>query len=443
MGFCKLRVNSAWKILLAIFSLPIILLISLMGGQAFADAAETAEYAIPKFNMHYGVTPISRDIYDLHMTIFGICVVIGIIVFSILIYSLFMHRKARGVKPATFHENKTVEIIWAIVPLIILILMAIPATIVLIRMNDTQESAITIKVTGYQWKWEYSYLDQGIQFFSSLSTPHSQRTNKEAKDQWYLLQVDKPLVVPIDEKIRFLVTSNDVIHSWWVPALGIKRDAMPGFIHESWAIIEKPGIYRGQCAELCGINHGFMPIVVEAVTKEQFAQWVQKEKTQENSTAEQQNAAAQQGNNPTAAVAALKTYTANDLMIAGEKQYNTNCAACHQANGEGIPLVYPALKADSVALGSSITRHIDIVLNGVPGTAMQAFGPQLSDFDIAAIVTYERNAWGNRTGDVVQPAEVAKQREIYAQQHQDAVQQQATDAFDKIQTPAAPVVNSK
>lgn len=391
---------------------------------------------MPGFNMHYGVTPISKDIYDLHMTIFGICVIIGVIVFSILIYALVMHRKARGVKAATFHENKTVEIVWAIVPLIILIIMAVPATLVLMRIDNPADSSVTIKITGYQWKWEYTYLDQGIQFFSNLSTPYGQITNQQQKDKWYLLEVDKPLVVPINEKIRFLITSNDVVHSWWVPALGIKKDGMPGFIHEAWAVIQKPGIYRGQCAELCGVNHGYMPIVVKAVTKEQFDAWVQQEKT-----AEQQAAQAQLGLNATSETNNVnKVYSANVLMKQGEKNYNTSCAACHGANGEGIPPVYPALQADSVALGKSITRHIDLVLNGVPGTAMQAFRSQLSDFEIASIVTYERNAWGNRTGDIVQPSEVAKQRELYYKAHQTKVQQQAEQGLQKIQTPA---VNTK
>lgn len=421
MSFCRLGINS-WKMVLTV-------LLCIIGVNGFADD-------MPKFNMHYGVTPVSKDIYDLHMTIFGICVVIGIIIFSILIYALFMHRKARGVKAATFHENKTVEIIWAIVPLIILIVMAVPATLVLMRMDNASDSSLTIKITGYQWKWEYAYLDQGIQFFSNSSTPYGQISNQAKKDKWYLLEVDKPLVVPINEKIRFLITSNDVIHSWWVPALGIKKDAMPGFIHEAWAVIQKPGVYRGQCAELCGVNHGFMPIVVKAVTKDQFNTWVIQEKTAEQKAADMELAI----NAKPKTKGANQTYSANQLMEQGEKSYNTNCAACHQVNGQGIPPVYPPLQADSVALGKSITRHIDIVLNGVPGTAMQAFRSQLSDLEIASIVTYERNAWGNRTGDIVQPSDVAKQRELYYKTHQENVQQQAEQGLNKIQTPA---VNNK
>ena len=221
-----------------------------------------------RMNMHQGVTPISKDIYDLHMLAMLICAIIGVIVFGIMIYSIIRHRKSKGYQAASFHDNDRLEIIWTIIPFLILIGLAIPATQVLIRQDNSANSDVTIKIVGYQWKWEYEYLDQNISFFSSLSTPYSQIQNKQPKGPWYLLEVDHPLVVPIHKKIRFLVTSNDVIHSWWVPALGVKRDAIPGFIHEAWAQIDKPGTYRGQCAELCGINHGFMPIVVEAVSEE-------------------------------------------------------------------------------------------------------------------------------------------------------------------------------
>jgi len=389
----------------------------LLGNIAFADD-------VPRFNMHYGVTSISRDIYDLHMTIFWICVAIGVVVFSVLIYSLIMHRKSRGAKPAQFHEHPTVEIIWAIVPLVILVVMAIPATIVLVKMSNADDSAVTIKITGYQWKWKYDYLDQGISFFSNLKTPYAQIHNKEKKGPHYLREVDKEMVVPVDEKIRFLITSNDVNHAWWVPALGVKKDAIPGFIHEAWAKIDTPGTYRGQCAELCGVNHGFMPIVVKAVSKAKFAQWVAKE----------QAAEAQQKQTGTEAVI-QKTYTANELMKLGEVNYNKSCSACHGLDGKGIEPLFPALHADSVAVGASITRHIDIVLKGIPGTAMQAFGEQLNDTDIAAIVTYERNAWGNRTGDIVQPADVAKQREKYTAPARKKVKQQEQKAVEQLKKP--------
>lgn len=368
--------------------------ISLFSGgiSAFGDE-------LPKFNMRIGVTPISHEIYTLHMLIFYVCVVIGIIVFGVLIYSLIEHRKSKGAKPADFHSSISIEVLWAVIPFIILVLMAIPATQVLIKMDNTAHSQINIKVTGYQWKWQYEYLDYGVKFFSNLSTPVAQLEGKAAKDQWYLLEVDHPLVVPIHQKIRFLVTSNDVIHSWWVPAFGIKRDAIPGFIYEAWANIDKPGIYRGQCAELCGVNHGFMPIVVEAKTDEDFKKWLA------------DNAPGQQ---PAAPVQPL---TKESLISAGQQLYATSCSVCHKPDGAGMPPAFPALRGSKIAVGP-VSGHIDIVLHGKPGTAMQAFGPQLTDEQIAAIITYERNSWGNddkskfgnNAGGVVQPADIAKAR---------------------------------
>lgn len=354
-----------------------------------------------KLNMPRGVTSISKDIYDLHMTIFWICVAIGVVVFGVMMYALVMHRKSRGVKAAEFHEHPVLEIIWAIVPFIILVAMAIPATRVLIAMNDSSEADVTIKVTGYQWKWQYDYLDENIGFFSNLSTPIEQIKNQQQKNPWYLLEVDNPIVVPIHKKIRFLVTANDVIHSWWVPELGIKRDGIPGFIHESWARIEKPGIYRGQCAELCGVNHAYMPIVVKAVAEEEYVEWVN----------QQRQAALEKE------MASAEPWTFEKLMEQGKSIYDKACVACHKDNGEGMPPVFPALKGSSVTVGENIERHIEMVLYGVEGTAMQAFGKQLSDADIAAVVTYERNAWGNdRTqaaGEkfkMVQPVDVKKIR---------------------------------
>lgn len=354
---------------------------------------------LPKFNMTTGVTPISHEIYTLHMLIFYVCVVIGVVVFGALVYSLIEHRKSKGSTPADFHSSLSIEILWAVIPFIILVLMAIPATRVLIQMNDTRQPDINIKVTGYQWKWQYEYLDYGIKFFSSLSTTPEQRAGQAPKDQWYLLEVDHPLVVPIHKKIRFLVTANDVIHSWWVPALGIKRDAIPGFIYEAWAIIDSPGVYRGQCAELCGVNHGFMPIVVEAKTQADFDKWV----------------AANAPSNQPAAPAAPMTQEA--LMSEGQSLYNTTCSVCHKPDGSGMPPAFPALRGGKIATGP-VAGHIDIVVHGKQGTAMQAFGPQLTDEQIAAIITYERNSWGNndkgkygnQAGGVVQPADIAKAR---------------------------------
>lgn len=352
-----------------------------------------------QMNMHKGVTPISRDMYDLHMVAIAICAVIGVVVFGIMFYSLIHHRKSKGYTPATFHDNTRLEIVWTIIPFLILVGLAIPATRVLIRQDNSSQSDVTIKIVGYQWKWQYQYLDQGISYFSNLSTPYAQVHNTQPKGQWYLLEVDKPLVLPIHKKIRFLVTSNDVIHSWWVPQLGVKRDAIPGFMHEAWARINKPGIYRGQCAELCGVNHGFMPIVVRAVKEEEFEQWVSQQVKVENKYAVVQTEPAAQ-----------KIMTRADLMTLGKEKYNLICSACHQANGKGIPPLYPALQNSSVSVGKPISRHIALILNGVPGSAMQSYKDQLSDEEIAAITTYERNAWGNNTDDLIQPAEVAAVR---------------------------------
>lgn len=358
-----------------------------------------------QMNMFKGVTPISKDIYDLHMVAIYVCAMIGLVVFGVMFYSIIHHRKSKGYKAASFHDNVKLEIVWSIIPFLILVGLAVPATRVLIQMEDNADSEVTIKVVGSQWKWQYQYLDQGISFYSSLSTPYAQLQNKEPKGEWYLLEVDKPLVVPVNKKIRFLVTSSDVIHSWWVPELGIKRDAIPGFMHEAWARIEKPGIYRGQCAELCGINHGFMPIVVNAVPDAEFQQWVaaQPKINDANNDA--------QINRPEPVVMSHA-----DLMRLGKQQYEMVCAACHKVDGTGIPPLFPALKGSSVAVGNPISRHIQMILDGISGTAMQPYKDQLSDEEIAAIATYERNAWGNNTGDDIQPADVATVRKDTIQQ---------------------------
>ncbi|MCL1476608.1 cytochrome c oxidase subunit II [Marinobacter sp. M3C] len=340
-------------------------------------------------NMSPGVTQTSNDIYGLHMTILWICVVIGVVVFGVMFWSIFAHRKSRGHKPANFHENTTVEVLWTIIPLVILVAMAIPATVTLIDMYDTTEADVDIKITGYQWKWKYDYLDDEFGYFSSLSTPRDQINNRQAKGENYLLEVDKPLVVPVGQKVRLLMTANDVIHSWWVPEFGLKKDAIPGFINEAWIRVDTPGTYRGQCTELCGKDHGFMPIVVEAVPQAEYQIWVG-----------EQRAAAEKEKELT-----QKEWTMADLMERGEQSYQSACAACHQADGSGLPPSFPALRGSAIAVGD-IAGHIDIVVNGKRGTAMQAFGEQLNEVDIAAIITYERNAWGNNVGDMVTPKEI-------------------------------------
>lgn len=373
----------------------LVMLVSLFCGQS--AMAETNNWQL---NMYRGVTPLSKDIYDLHMVCMVVCTIIGIVVFGVMIYSLIHHRKSKGYKPATFHDNQRLEVVWSIIPFLILVGLAIPATRVLIRMDNTDKSEVTVKITGYQWRWHYEYIDQGVSYFSNLSTPYSQIQNQEKKGEWYLLEVDKPLVLPVNKKIRFLVTSNDVIHSWWVPEFGIKRDAMPGFLYEAWAKIEKTGTYRGQCAELCGINHGFMPIVVDVVSDDEFNTWIGKQKKTEVAVNQAQTVVTEQ-----------KTLTRNELMTLGKEKYDQMCSACHQENGKGIPPMYPALQHSSVAVGHPVSRHIDLIMNGIPGSAMQAYKEQLSDEEIAAIATYERNAWGNNTDELIQPAEVARLRQ--------------------------------
>jgi cytochrome c oxidase subunit II len=353
-------------------------------------------FADHQWNMSAGVTPISHEVYRLHMIAFWICVVIGIVVFGVMFYALIMHRKSRHPVPAQFNQHLLLEIAWAVVPLLILVAVAIPATIVLFRMDDTRNADIVIKITGYQWKWRYEYLNQGISFFSNLSTPMNQRFNLEPKGPHYLLEVDKPLVVPVGEKIRFLVTANDVIHSWWVPDFGIKQDAIPGFIHEAWAEIDKPGTYRGQCAELCGAGHGFMPIVVVALPKPAFNAWVR------TMTAGKVNAVNMLPN---------KRWTKSELLQKGRQVYAAHCAACHQPSGQGLPPLYPALQNNKMVLGA-VDDSIKMLLQGVSGTAMQSFADQLTDEEIAAVATYIRNSFGNNAADIAQPNEVGEMRKL-------------------------------
>lgn len=355
-------------------------------------ASANASTSMP-LNMTRGVTEISQQVYQLHMTIFWICCVIGAVVFGIMFWSIIRHRKARGVQPAQFHESTKVEILWTAIPVVILIGMAIPATKTLIAMEDTSAADVTVLVTGSQWKWHYKYLDHEIEYFSLLATPREQINNKLAKGENYLLEVDRPLVIPTGKKVRFLMTSDDVIHSWWVPAFAIKKDANPGFINEAWTRVDHPGIYRGQCAELCGKDHGFMPVVVIAKEPADYQAWVVQE--------EARIAAAKAAERELLAM----NMDMAELMATGERVYQGWCVACHQASGNGLPGIFPAIRGSQLVLNDR-RAHIDIIVNGKPGTAMQAFGRQLSLKELAAVITYTRNAFDNNTGDAVQAADV-------------------------------------
>lgn len=349
-----------------------------------------------KLNLQEPITALGRDVYDLHLLMTIVCGVIFVAVFGVMFWSVFVHRKSAGYKAATFHESTTVEILWTIVPVFILLGMAWPATKTILAMRDTTNADITIKVTGYQWKWGYDYLKgegEGINFVSTLSTPQPQVRNETPKGENYLLEVDNELVVPVGKKIRILTTANDVIHAWWVPALAVKQDAIPGFIRDTWFRAEKTGTYRGQCAELCGKEHGYMPIVVKIVTEDEYAAWVDAKKKAMAAAADDPN----------------KMYLVEELTPRGEKVFAANCAACHQANGQGLPPAFPALVGSKVVLGPQ-DGQIDILLNGKSGTAMAAF-KHLSDTELAAVITYTRNSWGNATGEVVQPSDIKVARE--------------------------------
>ena len=347
-----------------------------------------------ELNFQAPATKAAQTVIDLHDMMMIIIVIIFIGVFAVMFYSVFAHRKSRGHQAAQFHDNTLVEIAWTVIPLLILIGMAWPATKALLNMRDTAQADITIKATGYQWKWGYDYLKgegEGIRFMSLMSTPPEQIRGAAAKGGNYLLEVDQHLVVPVGKKIRVLTTATDVIHSWWVPALAVKQDAIPGYVRDTWFKAEKEGIYRGQCAELCGKDHGFMPIVVNVLPEAEFDGWLAKRK--EEADAEKALMA--------------QTFTMDELMARGESVYNKACASCHQPNGEGVPPAFPALKGSAIAMGP-VDGHLDIVVNGKQGTAMAAFGAQLNEVDLAAVITYERNAWGNNMGDMLQPIDVAK-----------------------------------
>jgi cytochrome c oxidase subunit II len=366
------------------------LLAAMLASALMASAARAAL----EYNLQPPVTPIGEQIFDLHVYIMWICVVIFVGVFAVMFYSIFAHRKSQGHQAAQFHENTTVEVVWTVIPFLILMFMALPATKTILAMKDTTVPDMTIKVTGYQWKWSYDYIEQGFGFFSNLKTPHTQIYNLEPKGEHYLLEVDQPMVVPVGKRIRVLITAGDVIHSWWVPAFGVKQDAIPGFVRDAWFRADKPGIYRGQCAELCGKEHGFMPVVVEVVPADQYAAWADAQKKKATAAADDP----------------AKIWDVKELTARGEAVYTANCAACHQANGKGVPPAFPPLDGSKIATGP-VAAHLDVVLNGVvrngQATAMVAWKNTLSPTEIAAVVTYERNAWGNHVGDVVQPSQVA------------------------------------
>lgn len=350
-----------------------------------------------KFDMRPGVTEMSQRLQQLHHMSLWICIVVGIVVFGAMFYTMFAHRRARNPVPATFSHSTLVEIIWTTIPVLILVGMAIPATQALREIEDNDNSDITVLVTASQWKWHYEYLDTGISYYSNNATPVEQIENLEPKDEFYLLDVDNRLVLPADQKVRFLITADDVIHSWWVPDIAVKQDAIPGFINEAWTRIPVTGVFRGQCAELCGLDHAYMPIVVEVRPAEEFGAWIE----------DQRVAAALAGE---AAVAArAKTWTMGELIPMGEAVFLKHCATCHERDGMGQGTKYPALAGSEIATGD-IVAHLDRVMNGLADTEMQAWAPQISDLDIAAVITYERNSWGNDTGDVIQPITVYEAR---------------------------------
>lgn len=376
------------------------------GSLLFASAAGAQLKDMPggprvnQLNLHEGVTPIAHDIMWLHWMMLIICTIIFVGVFGVMLYSIVMHRKSRHPVPSKFHEHMGIEVAWTIIPFIIVIAMALPATRTVVAMKDTSSSDLTIKVTGYQWQWGYEYIDgpaSGVHFLSTLSTPREQIMGKAPRDQFYLMEVNKELVVPVNKKVRIVLTAADVIHAWFVPELGVKQDAIPGFLRDTWFRAEKTGTYRGQCAELCGKDHAFMPIVVKVVSQADFEKWA----------AEQKKSLASAADDPT------KTWTKEDLMARGEKVFASNCVACHQANGKGLPGTFPALDGDAKFVLAPMKGQILTVLNGHPGTAMAAWRDQLNDVEIASVITYTRNAWSNAgkgPDPVVQPSNVTALR---------------------------------
>jgi len=343
--------------------------------------------------MRAGVTEMSQRIQALHHISLWVCIVVGIVVFGAMFYSMFAHRRSKHPTPADFHESLTVEIIWTVIPVLILIVMAVPATQVLREIEDNSDADLTVLITASQWKWHYQYVEADIGFYSNLATPQAQIDNLEPKGEHYLLEVDNPLVLPTNKKIRFLTASNDVIHSWWVPDFAVKQDAVPGFINEAWTRVPQPGVYRGQCTELCGKDHAFMPIVVDVRPTEEFDAWIEDQRLAMLLSGEQ------------AVADREKEWTIEELVPMGEGVFVEHCATCHERDGQGQGSKYPALAGSEIATGE-IEDHLNRVMNGKVDTEMQAWAPQLSDLEIAAVMTYERNAWSNNTGQIIQPMTV-------------------------------------
>ena len=348
-----------------------------------------AEEATWNLNMPRGVTEVSQAAYDIHMIMMWICTVIGVLVFGFMFYVMFAHRKSRGVKAANFHENLTVEILWTIVPALILIVMAVPATTALLKVYDTENPDIDIKVTGYQWKWQYEYIGEDIKFMSELRTSQDEQYGREPKGEHYLREVTQPLVIPTNKKVRFLITGNDVIHSWWVPDFAVKRDAIPGLFTAAWAKTDQPGTYVGACTELCGKDHSRMPVVVEVKEEADYEAWLAGKK--EEAVLYQSTIG--------------KQWTNEELMAKGEAVYSVSCAGCHQSEGQGIAGIFPSLIGSSIVTGP-VEGHIGILINGVAGSAMQSFADQLSEVDLASVIHYKRNSWGNDMDDIVQPLDI-------------------------------------
>ena len=344
------------------------------------------------YNMRVGVTEVSKEIFDLHMLIMWICVWIGVVVFGIMFWSLWKYRKSSGAIAAKFDDHFWVEIAWTIAATVILVGMAIPSTSVMIKAYDDTEGDVNIMVTGYQWKWQYKYLEDGVSFFSNLATSQEEIDNALPKGEFYLSEVDEPLVIPINKRIRFLITGNDVIHSWWVPDFAVKQDAVPGFINTAWTIVPKPGIYRGACTELCGLKHAFMPVVVRAVEQEEYEAWI----IEKIALAEAEKLLTE------------KVWTKAELIERGQGVYLKNCVACHQANGQGLPPVFPSLEGSQIVMRNK-ARNIEILMEGVQGAAMQDFSKQLSEVDIASVITYTRDSWSNGKngdGEIVVPKDI-------------------------------------